>query len=99
MDILQALQQVPQNEVDREKLRTELAAYINELITHQFDQLLQLLYRVDVSEQKLKNVLRENSDEDAGLLLADLLLKRQEEKLAARRSFPPANEVSEEERR
>ncbi|HUC81594.1 MAG TPA: hypothetical protein VMR70_11800 [Flavisolibacter sp.] len=98
MDILQALQQVPQNEVDREKLRTELAAYINELITHQFDQLLQLLYRVDVSEQKLKNVLRENSDEDAGLLLADLLLKRQEEKLAARRSFPPANDVSDEER-
>ena len=83
---------------ERKDLRTQLSQYINELLLHNFDGLLLLLYRVDVSEKQLKKVLAENKNTDAGELIADLILKRQEEKIALRRSFPPAKDISDDER-
>jgi hypothetical protein len=80
------------------ELKKQLAAYLNNLLLHNFAQLIQLLYRVDVSEKKLTAMLAENKTIDAGELLADLLIKRQEEKLAARQSFPPADNISDDER-
>jgi hypothetical protein len=79
-------------------LKRELALYINELLLHDFDKLLFILYRVDVAEKKLKQVLAENKEKDAGELIADLLIKRQEEKIAMRQSFPPGKNISDEER-
>lgn len=98
MDVIQALEHIPQNETGRAELRSKLSAYINDLLLHHFDQLVQLLYHIDVSEQKLKKVLQENPEVNAGNLIADLLLKRQEEKLALRRSSPPANNIPDDER-
>ena len=79
-------------------LRYELAAYINELLLHDFEKLVQLLYQIDVSEKKLKQVLQKNQNQDAGTLMADLIIKRQEEKLAIKQSFPPAENLSDDER-
>jgi hypothetical protein len=83
---------------NKASLRKALALDLNELLLHDFEKLVQLLYRVDVPEQKLRTVLAENTGKDAGELLADLLIKRQEEKTALRRSFPPAKNISEDER-
>ena len=83
---------------EKKNLRLQLAQYINDLLLNDFDQLVLLLYRVDVSEVQLKKVLVENKTVDAGELIADLLIKRQEEKIALRRSFPPAKDISEDER-
>jgi hypothetical protein len=59
---------------------------------------VQLLYQVDVPEKKLKAVLEAHPTEDAGNLIADLLIERQREKkeLKNRFQFPPAE--SDEER-
>jgi len=42
----------------------ELSNEINQLIVHDFTALVQILYRLDVSEAKLKMVLSENPKED-----------------------------------
>jgi hypothetical protein len=68
-------------------LETILAARINTLIVDDFNRLVQLLYRIDVDEEKLKKLLRENSTTDAGLLIAGLIIRRQWEKIETRRKF------------
>ncbi|HET7896245.1 MAG TPA: hypothetical protein VFL47_01200 [Flavisolibacter sp.] len=82
----------------RALLKTQLAAYLNDLVLHDFQALVQLLYRVDVPEKKVKAVLKENPHEDAGALLADLLIRRQLEKQATRNSFRSSSDATEEER-
>jgi hypothetical protein len=68
-------------------LLTALAERINTLILDDFNRLVQLLYRIDVNEAKLKTLLRENSTTDAGLLIARLILERQWQKIETRRKF------------
>ena len=68
---------------DKELFR-QLAGLVNELIKSDFQQLLRLLYRVDVSEQKLKLLLKENPGEDAGNLIATLIIERQLQKIKSR---------------
>ncbi|HTR30283.1 MAG TPA: hypothetical protein VMH27_13505 [Puia sp.] len=68
-------------------LTVVLAERINAMITADFNRLVSLLYRIDVSEAKLKNLLRENSGVDAGLLIARLILERQWQKIETRRKY------------
>lgn len=42
----------------QETLLSKLAFFINDLLQHDFTQLLTLLYRVDVDEGKLKKLLK-----------------------------------------
>lgn len=86
------------NHVRRNELRQELIEYVNNLLLHDFNKLVQLLYRIDVSEQKLKTVLSENPQTDAAVIITDLIIKRQEEKIKARQSFKPDADISEEEK-
>jgi hypothetical protein len=72
-----------------EALEAILAERINTLIIDDFNRLVQLLYRVDVNEEKLKNLLRENTTVNAGLLIARLILERQWQKIETRRKFSP----------
>lgn len=67
--------------------REQLAAYINDLINHDFSYLVQLLYRLDVSEQKLKTMLQETAGTDAAWQIADSIISRQLEKIYTRRRF------------
>lgn len=71
-----------------EKLDTpHLEQAINELIKHDFSRLVQLLYRIDVSEAKLKYILNAHPNEDAGKLIAQIILGRLEATKKARASF------------
>jgi hypothetical protein len=70
-----------------EALEAILAERVNTLIIDDFNRLVQLLYRVDVNEEKLKNLLRENTATNAGLLIARLILERQWQKIETRRKF------------
>lgn len=67
------------------ELKEELAAYINTLIQSDFNKLVQLLYRIDVDEAKLKAILKQNPDTDAGLIIAGLVIERQLEKIESRK--------------
>jgi hypothetical protein len=71
-----------------EKLSSsELETLINDLIKEDFSKLVQLLYRIDVSEAKLKNVLKEHPNEDAGKLIAQIVIERLAATKKARESF------------
>ena len=67
-----------------EVLADILAHRINELISSDFSRLLTLLYRIDIDEIQLRKLLREYADQDAGLIIAKLILSRQREKAASR---------------
>ncbi len=77
----------------------ELAAHINELIAKDFSKLVYLLYAVDVSEKKLKQILAEHPNEDAGKLIALMIVERQEQKRKSREQFKlPEQDIPEEDK-
>ena len=78
--------------------KEKLAGYVNELINHDFDKLVHILYRLDVSEQKLKTTLASSSI-DAGLLIAQMIIERQLQKIQSREQFRQQNSnISDEEK-
>lgn len=83
----------------QDEIRNRLAGWINELIKHDFEKLVALLYRIDVHEQKLRTLLRQHPEEDAGRIIATLILERQEQKQKSRQLFSQRDDaVSEEEK-
>jgi hypothetical protein len=84
--------------LERADLKQKLASYINHLLLHDFNQLVQLLYRVDVNEQKLKQLLLKNPQTDAADLISELILVRQEEKLKTRQAFKKDEDVNEDDK-
>ncbi len=70
----------------------DLVIYLNELIAKDFSKLVHLLYAVDVPEKKLKTLLAEHPNEDAGKLIATLMLDRQEQKRKSREQFKQAEQ-------
>jgi len=69
------------------------------LIQSDFQQLILVLYRVDVNEDKLKYLLKENSEENAAIIIADLLIERQSQKIISRQQFNKrGNEIDENEK-
>ncbi len=69
------------------EIHAELAAHLNDLIKDNFDKLIAYLYRIDVNEQKLKSLLKQNPDENAGNIIATLIIERQLEKIKTREQF------------
>jgi hypothetical protein len=73
--------------VTEEALLHLLAEKINTLIQDDFNKLLTLLYRIDIDERKLKSLLQDHPDQDAGLLIAGMVLERQQQKAEARKKY------------
>jgi hypothetical protein len=71
----------------KSKLLQELAVAINHLIQTDFAQLINILYRIDISERTLKETLQQEANEDAGLLIARLIIERQLQKQKVRAQF------------
>jgi hypothetical protein len=75
-----------------EDLENNLAVYINELIDKDFNKLINLLYRIDISEQKLKIALQnEDKTISSGKTIAKLIIERQLQKLEFRKMFGKKN--------
>ena len=72
------------DKISMEELRQQLATYVNQLIQLHFEQLISLLYRIDVSEAKIKSLLQNYPDENAGNIIAALIIERQLEKIKSR---------------
>lgn len=60
---------------------------INYLILSDFDQLIQILYRLDISEKKVKQLLKTQKDTDAAEIITQLMIERQLQKIKTRRQF------------
>lgn len=74
------------------EIRKQLGHYINDLIVNDFQKLVSLLYRIDISESRLKQLLLKENHEDAGKVIADLIIQRQLEKIKTRQQFKQPNE-------
>ena len=71
-----------------EDLENNLAVFINKLIDKDFNKLVNLLYRIDISEQKLKIALQnEDKTISSGKTIAKLIIERQLQKLEFRKKF------------
>jgi hypothetical protein len=75
------------DDIRYEELNKYIAAHINQLIQTDFEKLVSLLYRIDISEKKLKHLLQQSRGQDAGKIIADLILERQEQKIKSRSRF------------
>jgi hypothetical protein len=80
------------------ELFEQLAAYVNELVNHDFDYLLSLLYRIDVDEKKVRALLDSHKEANAGTLIATLMIERQAQKIKTREQFKPPTNIPEEEK-
>ena len=80
-----------------EALTTALAAYINQLIQTDFQKLVALLYRIDVHEERLKHLLIDHPDEDAGKIIATLIIERTQQKINFKKQFSDKSFADDEE--
>ncbi len=64
-----------------------LSDHINYLITNDFSRLISVLYRLDISEKKLKELLKNSINTSAGDIIAEMIIERQAEKIRARKLF------------
>lgn len=79
------------------EIHAQLSTYINMLIKNDFDKLIAYLYRIDVNEQKLKKLLQDHPQEDAGNIIASLIIERQQQKIKTRQQFSQRNNEFDEE--
>jgi hypothetical protein len=89
---------VPGASVSRDDGLSILSSAVNDLLVHNPDKLISILYRMDVSEQKIKEMLHSRPNEDAGILIAQLMIDRQEARIIARRTFKMPESDDEEEK-
>ena len=81
-----------------EEWMRELAATINRLIQTDFNGLVNILYRLDVNEARLKQVLAQEAGTNAGELIASLMVERQLEKINTRNLFKAPNDIPDDEK-
>lgn len=76
----------------------ELSAWVNDMILRDFSGLLNLLYRLDINENKLRTLLNDIPDEDAGKIIAALIIERQLQKKKTKEMFKQEGEIPEDEK-
>jgi MoxR-like ATPase len=72
--------------INMDEIKAQLASFIKQWIESDFQRLVNLLYRVDVNENKLRSILNENLDGEADMIIAKLIIERQLEKVKTRKA-------------
>lgn len=67
-----------------DELELQLTNHINHLINTDFEKLVYYLYRIDVNETKMKQLLQQQGGENAAQLIAKLIIDRQLQKIKSR---------------
>ena len=84
-------------DISGQELYQKLCLFIENLINNNFPHLLYLLYRIDVSEEKLKAILKKENGVNAAKVIVDLIIRRLEQKIESRKAFGSDTNLSEEE--
>lgn len=72
---------------------------VEEMLQHDFQGLINLLYRIDVNESKLKAMLETNKGADAAAIIGALIIERQVQKAKNRNTYSKNDQdISEEEK-
>lgn len=81
-----------------EQLKTLLAAKLETMINQDFQQFVLLLYKIDVAENKIRQVLADDTTGEVYHKIAALLIERQQQKIISRKTFtrPASNDDGEE---
>ena len=85
-------------QIDVDEVHRKLSTHINQLIKHDFQGLLFLLYKIDVDENKLKTHLAANAQNDAGNIIATLIIERIIQRETSKKQFsnnPPGDDNEE----
>ncbi len=82
--------------INWEEFEHLLQRRINDLIRHDFQRLIELLYRVDIDEPGLKALLQQERDKDAAVIISRLIIERQLQKIRDRKKFNSSNYSDEE---
>lgn len=77
--------EAPRN--SEEKLRDWLQNRIGYMLDHETDLLLSTLYRLDIDEHKIKQVLQKGAQVPVASGLADLVLDRQRERHQTKKTY------------
>lgn len=70
------------NQTDIRKLLTQK---IEELLQHDLSKLMNILYRIDVSEEKVKTAFQQQEFFQIAAQLSDLVIQRQQQKMKYRK--------------
>ena len=90
---------LPRLAKSNDELKKLLSEQLDYLIKNNFSRLVYVLYRLDISEKKLKELLSTNADVPAADIIAEMIIERQLQKIAARKLFKRgANDIPEEEK-
>lgn len=83
--------------ISYELLEELLAQQLETLISNNFQQFVLLLYKIDVAETKIRDILAADLSPDVYRKIASLLIERQQEKIISRKTHSkPANDDGEE---
>lgn len=64
-----------------------LSKAISQLLDRDFERLLQICYRIDLGEEKLRRILHESEPDQISMDLAKALWERQKQKAEIRRKY------------
>lgn len=89
------IEKIPERD-DAAELLTLLSEKIGDLLLHNPDKLVYIFYKMDIDENKMMHILKENMTK-APQLLAQLVFERQLQKIAYKKMFPqtPPNNADE----
>jgi len=79
-------------------LYKQLQEHVSWLINNNFSQLVQMLYRLDVDEDKLRCLLQNQQNIDAATLIVNLIIERQLKKAEIRKQTKNDNDIVGDER-
>ncbi len=86
------------SQITEAELTAALAEHINYLINTNFEKLVNILYRIDVNENKLKELLSKSHEENTATIIAKAVIKRQLQKIKLREQYGSAANNSDEEK-
>ncbi|MCB0664404.1 MAG: hypothetical protein KDC80_01215 [Saprospiraceae bacterium] len=82
--------QIPDSSVEdpnQDRLLDFMTERIEALMADQFETLMSMMYRLDVSEAKLRNALAPDNPENPARSLARLIIQRQKQRVATRDKY------------
>ena len=84
--------------ISSQELKERLIVHINHLINNDFEKLIFYLYRIDVNEAKMKQLLALHKGENAAELITNLILERQLQKIKSRKETKNTDQVPDDEK-